>query len=412
MNEQFLHIYPNHKNYYTNELKRLENEEISRQNKDLITRFHEHLFSKGDKEFRVSKLSSQMRWVCHQLNIDLDLINKNDLVKLYATCNQKQNWAEATRRDYKRVIKQFYLWFEDEDPRLKSSKKTLRNEAHEAYKFIKKTKIGEQLPKIDKGSIITDEDIITVINKGCKQIKEKALIRFLHETGARASELLSMRIKDIEFKKNNALVQLDGKTGQRTIPITQSVKYIRMWLEVHPFNSASNSFVWLSESNTNRNNPIGHQAAFKLVHRCFKRASLGHRKHNLHWFRHSRATLLAPKLTEVMLCDFMGWERGSRMVRVYVHLCPANLEDIYLKMQGIKKENEEETTTISCQCGESNPPETRYCGRCGNPLSVEIAIQDQELVNSEINKTVQFMMELTNNPKLWKKFQEYKNKQT
>ena len=55
-----------------------------------------------------------------------------------------------------------------------------------------------------------------------------------------------------------------------------------------------------------------------------------------------------------------------------------------------------------------NNKNERYCFRCFKPLSVEIVVQDKELVNSEINKTIQFFMEVTKNPELMKKFEEFK----
>ena len=47
--------------------------------------------------------------------------------------------------------------------------------------------------------------------------------------------------------------------------------------------------------------------------------------------------LLAPKITESLLCKYMGWRIGSNQVRVYVHLCTKELEDAILQMNGIKK---------------------------------------------------------------------------
>lgn len=59
-----------------------------------------------------------------------------------------------------------------------------------------------------------------------------------------------------------------------------------------------------------------------------------------------------------------------------------------------------------------NDRSLRYCYKCRRPLSTEILIQDQELVNSEINNTVKFMMEMAKNPELMKAFEEFKKQQT
>lgn len=390
------------------ERETLEAWKTSRRNKTLISGFLSYLGSKKGKELRQAKLSSQLRRMCLKLDKDLDQVTKLDLINLLAYYNGLKEYSEATKADYRRTIKQFYRWFSDDDPRLDSDNREIRREAQRFYAYLEKEiKCGYLSRRIDPSTIITDADATRLILEGCVSLRERAFISFLHETGCRIDEVLNMRLKDITLG-DRTWVTVDGKTGLRSIPLVKSVAYLSQYIELNPFRANKMSFVWLCESNRTKNQPMLYPAAKKLISRVFERAGL-QKQHNPHWFRHSRASLLAPHLTEPMLCDFMGWERGSKQVRTYVHLCKAQLEEVYLSAMGVKPlETEKADQVMVCRCGAPNPSQSRYCFKCGSPLSVEIAIQDKELVDTEINKTMQFFMEMAKNPELMARFEAFK----
>jgi len=132
---------------------------------------------------------------------------------------------------------------------------------------------------------------------------------------------------------------------------------------------------------------------------------------NYHQFRHSRASLLASKMTESALCKYMGWELGSSQVRRYVHLSPEQTENAYLKAMGIEvvKEAKQEPLQLNCDCGTVNDNTSRYCRTCGKPLTVAIAITDQDLIKTEMDKSIKLLMEIAKNPELMRQFEEFKN---
>ncbi|MBW2998659.1 site-specific integrase, partial [Candidatus Woesearchaeota archaeon] len=166
--------------------------------------------------------------------------------------------------------------------------------------------------EIDPSEIITEKDITEVIEKGCRTFREKAILRILHESGLRIGEFLGMRIKDVSFKDNFVQIHVTGKTGPRTIPLVKSMNFLHKYLELHPYKNDPEAYIWISKCTRRLNLPLNHTGITKLIKNCFKRAEVK-KKCNCHWIRHSRASLLAPKLTEVMMCEFMGWEKGSEI---------------------------------------------------------------------------------------------------
>lgn len=373
-------IYSGRDKLFEIELKRLKEWKISNRNKELITKFQNYLFSIGCKEERVTKLSSQLRRICLLLKNDMDKVTKEDIQNLVIYYNKEDKYRESTKSNYKKTIKQFYKWFKDEDNRLYSKDEKTQQQVMKLYKYIEKDiKVTYKEPKIDPKTIITDEEIDSIIEKGCKTIRDKALIKFLHETGVRVGELLNIKIGDLEIKEDYATVIVDGKTGKRTIPIVNSLPYIVQYLSVHPYKDNMNSHLWIGESLRYLNKPIMYRGCQKIIYRAFKRVGLEHKRQNLHWFRHSRASLLAPHLTEVMLCSYMGWVVGSKQVRTYLHLTEKQLQDAFLEMKGLKKEERKEVRKPQkCVCGCINDTNAKYCYKCGKPLSVKVIMEDKK----------------------------------
>jgi integrase len=49
--------------------------------------------------------------------------------------------------------------------------------------------------------------------------RDKAFIFVLYESGCRISELFALRVRNIQFDENEAILNLDGKTGQRRVGV-------------------------------------------------------------------------------------------------------------------------------------------------------------------------------------------------
>lgn len=416
MNEEVLDIYGDRVNKYNREIIFLQRENIHPENKALITKFHNYLFSTGSGEQRVAKLSGQLRMICRWLDKALNIkrnlgeLEKEDLIALVSHINRCKEKSEATRADFRRCIKQFYRWHKEEDPRLLSGDKDTKFRAGQFYNIIERhIRTSYTQKKADPLTIISDADIHKVVERGATTAKEKAFVMALHETGCRAGEFLNLKVGSLDFSNNThgVLNVPCGKTGKRTIYIRKSIKYLLNYLDVHPFKDSSNSFLWVSDSLSRKNLPLRYRGGQKLINRCFDRAGI-EKRHNWHWFRHSRATILAPKLTEVLLCKYMGWNIGSAQVKTYVHLCNSQLEEAFLNMHGVKRHEDHAEEPITCVCGAMNEPEERYCYRCYQPLNVDTVIQDKEAINTEIGKTVQVMMEVLKDPEKRRAFEEYK----
>jgi integrase len=79
-----------------------------------------------------------------------------------------------------------------------------------------------------------------VFLKYCPSKRDKAYLSMALDTSCRPSELLNLRLESLKFKstldgtKQYAEITINGKTGQRTIPLIHSLPYIKEWMLNHP----------------------------------------------------------------------------------------------------------------------------------------------------------------------------------
>lgn len=396
-------IYPR-KNEYENELKRLHNAPICPHNKEIILRYHCYMRANRASDQRIIKLSWQLRKLAVILGKPFDEAKKEDIEQVMAViCKSKctsesrrgKDLSAATKVDYGQVLRQFYRW-------LKKTGKDLPDEVA----WIS-TKLSTKDSKLNF-ELITWEDINKCIAVGDNP-KDIAFINFIYETGGRIGEVLSMRLRDVVFKKQYARVRLEGKTGERWVPIVTSVPYIAQYLNTHP-KRCDSEFLWLSSSDKNKNEPLRYPGAIMLIRKLFKRAGLNKRC-NPHSFRHSRATELAKTLTEPQLRLFFGWEKSSDTPSVYTHLSGRDIDNSILALNGLEdKEEQALNKPIACSlCKEINNPGAKFCSKCGYGLSVKQVLDTEEKMKVEIDKTIEYFMKMAKNPELMKKFEEFKS---
>ena len=78
--------------------------------------------------------------------------------------------------------------------------------------------------------------------KHCPSKRDRAFLSMAFSTSlCRPHELLNLKIEDIQFRistdgsKQYAETTINGKTGQRIVPLINSTAYFKEWLLDHPF---------------------------------------------------------------------------------------------------------------------------------------------------------------------------------
>jgi len=330
------------------------------ENRELILRFLEFLGAEGLSVERREAYARRLKVIGEYFPKPFEEACREDIVELLRKI-EARGVSEETVKFYKVVLRRFFKWLRggDDYPPEVSWLKTA-------------SKSRSRLPPEE---LLTERDVERLL-EAAGDTQTRALVAVLWETGARVGELLNMRIRSVIPRRRYAQVRLLGKTGERAVPIIFSWPYLQQWLMIHPRRRDREAPLWLKRSGE----PMDYPTLRARLERLRRRAGIEKRV-NPHMFRHSRASLLAQRLTEAQLCQLFGWSQGSKMPSIYVHLSARDLEKPLLSMYGLEAEgaHRPQLTPVTCpRCGELNPREADACVRCGAILKPEAALKAQD----------------------------------
>jgi len=287
---------------------------------------------------------------------------KEDLIRFLEFLESQNKYKERSILLHKVVLKTFYKWLEGDD-----------EEYPKKVRWIK-----ARHPKENPVIILTQEEVFSMIEVA-ENIRDKAMLCVLYDTGVRRGELLGMNIGDVELHEDYIDIYIRrSKTFTRPVAVVTGRQYLQMWLDSHPCKEDENAPLWIGYEKTT----LCPQTISDILHKCAKKAGI---KKNVtpHTFRRTCATRLK-KLNEYELEEYMGWKFGSKMPRIYMRRSGKDAKDSVLKAKGIipgEKEEMIKTDDQICSfCNTSNPPTAKFCYNCGKPLDIEIALREKKNV--------------------------------
>jgi len=354
---------------------------ITSKNSQLIEKFKTSCYAEGLGKLRVDKYFYTLKQLSLMLNKDFDKVAKKDIINLVSIIERRE-WSDWTKHDYKVTIKKFYKWLRGKE------------EYPEEVKWIKTT-VKKRNGKLPEG-LLTEEEIKKLIDSASNS-RDKALISVLYESGCRAGEILSLKLKSVEFDKYGCVILVDGKTGMRRIRLVNSTPYLKNWVNDHPHKEDPNFALWIVLGN-NTEKGIIYTTLRHILERIGERANIK-KSINPHHFRHSRATFLANHLTESQLNEYLGWVQGSGMPSIYVHMSGRDVDKAIKKMYGLVEEEEKKESILTpknCpRCNEINPATSKFCNKCSLALDFKIAIELEDKRKKSDSIINQFVKKIT-----------------
>ncbi|MCW4017785.1 MAG: site-specific integrase [Candidatus Bathyarchaeota archaeon] len=346
-------------------LDRVSLSSLNRKNRAAILGFYDDLLCKGLSNARVLKYINTLESLARLLGKPFEEAAKSDIADLLRQI-ETGSYSDWTKHDYKVILKIFYRWLRGTEG------------YPEEVKWIKAlNKTKHLLPE----DILTEEEI-KVLAECADNLRNKAFILTLYDSGCRIGEILTLRIRDVTFDEYGAVLIVDGKTGMRRVRIIASTPKLTLWLENHPLRENPDAPLWVNFSTNNRHGNLSYGAVKIMLKEVASKTGIK-KKIYPHLFRHSRATHLAKFLTEAQMNVFFGWKPGSKMPSIYVHLSGRDVDAALFKLQGIKVEEkaaESLLKRVSCpKCTQANTPDSKFCMRCGSPLDVGTALKVDEL---------------------------------
>lgn len=187
------------------------------------------------------------------------------------------------------------------------------------------TKIPKKLP-----IYLTEDEINKLLDIPLNNeydYRNKAMLELLYATGLRISELINLKVNDVDF--DECIVRVFGKgKKERIVPIADvALKYLSIYLNEYRaiiLGSSLSDYMFISNSKKN----ISRQAFFKILKKEANRSGV-EKIVSPHVLRHSFAThLLSHGANLRVIQELLGHEDIST-TEIYAHLINEKLKDDY-----------------------------------------------------------------------------------
>lgn len=209
------------------------------------------------------------------------------------------------------------------------------------YIFLLEEKIIDiEVPKIQAPKtmktlprVLNDEEVIALLNvpaasKKKDDIRNKAMMELMYATGLRVSEIIDLKVQDINVKERLLKVQNGKGNKMRLIPISdRAFEYV-----FHYINSARaqldtnhSKYLFLNH----RGQKLSRQAYFKAIKKYANIAGIDTNKVSPHVIRHSFATHLLENGADLVAIQQMLGHANLATTQIYTHVSSKRIKDAY-----------------------------------------------------------------------------------
>jgi len=195
---------------------------------------------------------------------------------------------------------------------------------HDPSANIETPKSWQSLPKFLIGDeverLLDSPDVATESG-----LRDKAMLEILYATGLRVSELVGLKVTDLNLDLG-FLVTLGKGSKERTVPMGQSaVNWTRKYLPARARLrvAAGSPFVFVNA----RGQPMSRQSFWKLIVAYGEKARIGHI--TPHLLRHSFATHLIENGADLRSVQMMLGHADVSTTQIYTHVTNERLREIY-----------------------------------------------------------------------------------
>jgi len=251
-------------------------------------------------------------------------------------------WAQAERRKdllslSREDVREFMRWMSEQGLDAKSvarSIATLRN----FFKFLildgvlksdptislETPRSWQTLPRfltLDEMNLLLEQpDVTRDIG-----VRDRAILEVLYATGLRASEVVALRLGDIDVDKG-LVICLGKGSKERLVPLGRSaIEWVLKYLPIRQRWLGQKTSPWLFISPRGR--PLTRQTLWKLVARYGRAAGLG--RVMPHMLRHTFATHLLEHGADLRSVQMMLGHSDLSTTQVYTYITNERLRQIY-----------------------------------------------------------------------------------
>jgi len=253
-----------------------------------------------------------MRRYFAELDLDLTKLDKDD-IKDYLGAIYSEVKASSLRRKIV-AIRQFYLLLHKR--KIIEDNPTL-------------TLTGPKKDGILPGALTRDEMARLIeynYPQNLKGLRDRAIIEMLYSSGVRVGELISLKIKDMDFKGKTVNVLGKGKK-ERLLPVTsQAIDSIENYLMKRPGGEEKDSIIFCNL----KGEPLTERGVQYIIDMLARNCGI-YRKITPHMLRHSFATHFLENGMNLRYLQALLGHSNLSTTEIYTHLSIEELTKVYRK---------------------------------------------------------------------------------
>jgi integrase len=338
-------------------------------------------------------LSSFLQQIPFHQMTKQDILSYLDSLRRPLSEDPNQKWI-GSYNSRQMILNKFFRWLcnpDEPDPKRRVTPSCMRG--------VKKLPRQEKSPY--KPSDLWDSREHSIFLRYCPSKRDRCYHAMVNDMSARPHEILNLKIRDIIWKLTSDGIRYaeilirGGKTKPRTLPLIDSIPYVKDWISNHPTGDNPDSWLFVSMSKNTFGSKLSYDGLsghYKYYYRnryfpqlledpsvpdpdkSFIRNMLT-KPWNLYIFRHSALTEKLQILKEHVLRDHAGWSMTSKMPQVYIHYFGTESSRSLLEAKGVLTTDSKQVNILKLKqcpnCRESNRPQAPFCAKCRMVLTYD-----------------------------------------
>ena len=277
-----------------------------------INSFYEHLLQKNYSENTILSYINDLYFFHEFIKKDLSKVTEEDIRDYLEFLNLKKEQTTSVRRKIS-TFKSYYKYLYQNGYIDKKDYPLAR---------IAYPKAEKKLPKF-----IYYNDLLEIIEESSKNkdgTRDKLIIEMLYATGLRVSELVNIKLNDIDF--NNKRIIVCGKGNKERIVYygDYAEKALKEYLNTHQKNKQNYLFM------NSRGEQLTDRGVRYIIDNIMKKLSV--KTHvTPHVLRHTFATDMLNNGCDIKVVQELLGHSSLRTTEVYTHVTNERLKEVYYK---------------------------------------------------------------------------------
>ncbi|WP_295337152.1 site-specific integrase [Flavobacterium sp.] len=248
----------------------------------------------------ITYLGAAKQFLIYYKHKSIELIDNDDFVYFNNDYILKNNLSASYQNQITNAVKLFF--------------KTVQNRVID-IDIIHRPKRAKTLP-----NVLSKEEVKKILETPIN-LKHRAMLSLIYSCGLRCGELIALKIKDIDSKRNIVLIKNSKGKKDRIAPLSPKILgLLRTYFKLYK------PVTYLFEGRI-PGAPYDSRSLQQVLKFTIQKAGIG-KPVTLHWLRHSYATHLLETGTDLRYIQELLGHNSSKTTEIYTHVSTKSLQQI------------------------------------------------------------------------------------